>query len=161
MHSTLPKGSIVDSLRAAEATWHSLWDVRGDPFDPSDLPTKVNAPFTPQQIRDTARTFPTTTSALDGLLCRHFAVLPDSLLQCLSVLLWISQFFADFSPGITMLAVKLIPKPNKQDEFRPIVLYPTIVRLHFRWPAGSEHSCGTSRSATPKNGTLLIRPSAA
>jgi hypothetical protein len=29
-----------------------------------------------------------------------------------------------------LLAVKLIPK--KDDSFRPIVLFPTMVRLHFR-----------------------------
>jgi hypothetical protein len=30
------------------------------------------------------------------------------------------------------LAVKLIPKPQKVEEYRPIVLYPTMLRLHLR-----------------------------
>jgi hypothetical protein len=132
MHSFLPRGSLVDALHAAEATWHALWDVSGTPFDPTDLPTKINKPFEVYHIREVARSFPTSTSALDGILCRNLAVLPDSFLQCLSRLYWVSHFFADYSPAITMLAVKLIPKPNKVDEFRPIVLYPSLVRLHFR-----------------------------
>jgi hypothetical protein len=45
LHSFLPRGSLVDALHAAEATWHALWDVSGTPFDPTDLPTKINQSF--------------------------------------------------------------------------------------------------------------------
>jgi hypothetical protein len=66
---------------------------------------------------------------MDGYLCKHLALLPDI---ALSILLWISQYFADYLPSMCTLAVKLIPKPQKVEEYRPIVLYPTMLRLHLR-----------------------------
>jgi hypothetical protein len=100
----------------------------GGSFDPTDLLTKVNRALTIDEIRAVARTFPTTTSALDGLLCRHIALLPDAALACPSHLPWLSQFFADYAPYMTILVVKLMPKPSEADE----LLYPIVIRLHLR-----------------------------
>jgi hypothetical protein len=69
---------------------------------------------------------------MDGYLCKHIALLSDLSLGNLSLLLWISQYFADYLPSMCTLAVKLIPKSQKVEEYRPIVLYPTMLRLHLR-----------------------------
>jgi hypothetical protein len=125
-----PHLSIVQHLAQEEAVWHALWGVTDAPSAIQDEGIPVGPRFSPEQIRSCAATFSTSTSAADGLLARNLPQCSDLLLLALGGLLWVTQLLGLYPKAMELLAVKLIPK--KDDSFRPIVLFPTIVRLHFR-----------------------------
>ena len=123
-------GSVADQLAAATASWSAMWRTDIAPPDFSEQRVPVGPPASPDELRAAARTFSARTAAPDGCSPRHFALLGDEGAAAMAALFRLGEIFGVHAVALEQLCIRLIPKRN--GGFRPICLFRSVARLHFR-----------------------------
>ena len=113
--------------------WAKQWAV-DEPYSPPCFPPELlcGLPLvTPQQLREAASTFPVAT----GLGCDNFSPraigrLSDRMLFALAAIFAAAEKLGAWPDLVNLVLIVLLPKPD--GGFRPIGLFPMLVRLWFR-----------------------------
>ena len=153
---TAAKSAVLDSFAD---TWGALWLAKPAPSlirlpcldAPQALPT-----LSPSQIRSVAKSYPVKTDTRDSFHPRHYSLLSDRTLECLSILYMYMEASGLAPSPVSTVAISLIPKPS--GGLRGIGLLRSFIRIWERcrkpfvvqWEslmgAGPEFSASRGRS---------------
>ena len=99
--------------------------------DLSEADDEVLQPLTGADIKLAASSFPAATGVgADAISPRAIARLPDQMLDELAALLMMAEDTGDWSTAISLVLIVLLPKDG--GGFRPIGLFPTLIRVWVR-----------------------------
>ena len=118
-------------LQDQASTLHRFWNA-SSVAGVVDVPDRDSFDLSsPQEIRAASKSFPTSTSSsLDGLHPRHYAMLCDAALWCLAYIIMAMESVGFPPEHVFWLLFPLLEKPS--GGYRPILLSPSLIRLWER-----------------------------
>ena len=127
---TAAKSAVLDSFAD---TWGALWSEKPAPSSIRlpclDAPPALPA-LSPTQIRSVAQSYPVKTDVRDGFHPRHYVLLSDRTLKCLSVLYMYMEASGLAPSPVRTVTASLIPKPS--GGLRGIGLLRSFIRIWER-----------------------------
>ena len=120
-------------VEATAQGWAKLWNSDSVYLQPdlAEADNEVLQPLTGADIKLAASSFPSATGVgADAISPRAIARLPDQLLDELASLFMMAEDTGDWSAAISLVLIVLLPKDG--GGFRPIGLFPTLIRVWMR-----------------------------
>ena len=115
------------------AEWAGQWAANAPYLHPVFPPELLQAlpPASPAQIREAACTFPVSTGiGADNFAPRAVCRLTDRLLLALAAIFTAAENLGRWPDLVALVLIVLLPKSD--GGFRPIGLFPTLIRIWFR-----------------------------
>ena len=130
-----PAGPASDqaTVENVASKWAELWEASSAYCQPdlAEADAETLEPLTAADILRAAKSFPAGTGVgADAISPRALARLPPTLLQELASLLMLAEDTGDWSTAISLVLIVLLPKEG--GGYRPIGLFPTLIRVWMR-----------------------------
>ena len=120
-------------VEATASKWADLWMAGAEYCQPdmSEADGETLQPLTGAHVKLAASSFPAATGVgADAISPRAIARLPDQMLDELAALFMLAEDTGDWSTALPLVLIVLLPKDG--GGFRPIGLFPTLIRVWMR-----------------------------
>ena len=121
------------TVESIASKWAELWEADATYRSPAlaEADGEVLKPLTAADILLAAKSFPAATGVgADAISPRALTRLPQELLEELASLLMLAEDTGDWSTAVALVLIVLLPKDG--GGYRPIGLFPTLIRVWMR-----------------------------